>query len=123
MTEKKEKKNNNMSRVEAKKKEEAINKNAEKKDNAIKSEYAMLEDRVNVNLNKKQRFGSQVTYNKLGQAIPVNGLIDSINIENIRQEFELPPFKQYYNEMTQMHFEMNRDLFIKKGITEPKLYK
>ncbi|CAM3340345.1 DUF6624 domain-containing protein [Empedobacter stercoris] len=94
-----------------------------RKNNAMKSQYAMLEDRVNVNLNKKQRFGSQVTYNENGQAIPINGLIDSTNIENIRKEYELPTFKQYYNEMTKMHFDMNKDHFIKKGMLQPKLYK
>ncbi|WP_413531686.1 DUF6624 domain-containing protein [Empedobacter brevis] len=93
-----------------------------KKENAIKSQYAMLEDRVNVNQNKKQRFGSQVTYNKYGQAIPKNGLIDSLNIETLRKEYELPTFKEYYNEMTEMHFEMNKEALIKSGILEPKLY-
>ena len=36
-----------------------------KKNNAEKSNYAMLEDRIAVNLNQKQRFGSQVTYNEM----------------------------------------------------------
>ncbi|MBF0598310.1 DUF6624 domain-containing protein [Faecalibacter rhinopitheci] len=94
-----------------------------KNNNASKINYAMLEDRVNVNNGKKQKFGSQVTYNKIGQAIPVNGLIDSLNIEKIRAEFGLPSFKKYYNEMTKMHFEMNKDIYISRGITEPKFYK
>ncbi len=94
-----------------------------KKNNANKSQYAMLEDRVNVNKDKKQRFGSQMTYNKYGQAIPKNGLLDSLNIEKLRKEYELPSFKEYYNDMTEMHFEMNKDAYISQGITEPKLYK
>ncbi len=93
------------------------------KNNASKVEYAMLEDRVNVNLNKKQRFGTQVAYNEFGQAIPKNGLIDSINIEQIRKEFNLPIFLKYYNEMTINHFEMNKANMLERGITEPKLYK
>ncbi|MET6991413.1 DUF6624 domain-containing protein [Sediminicola arcticus] len=48
---------------------EALKKEIEK-GNADKANYAMLEDRVNVNLNKPQRFGSQVIYNGDGQAIP-----------------------------------------------------
>jgi len=91
--------------------------------NASKVEYAMLEDRVNVNLNKKQRFGTQVTFNKFGQAIPKNGLIDSINIEQLRKEYELTTFREYYNRMTTRHFEMNKDFFLERGIKEPKLYK
>lgn len=94
-----------------------------KRNNANKQNFAMLEDRVNVNKEQKQRFGSQVTYNKYGQAIPKNGLIDSVNIEKLRADFELPSFKKYYNDMTKMHFEMNKDIYISKGITEPKLYK
>lgn len=94
-----------------------------KKGNANKTNYAYLEDRVNVNKGKKQQFGTQVTYNNLGQAIPVNGLIDSLNIERIRTEYGLESFVDYYNDMTQMHFDMNKDSFIKKGIQAPILYK
>ena len=90
--------------------------------NIHKRNYAMLEDRIAINTNQKQRFGSQVTYNDLGQAIPKNGLIDSLNIDRLRSEYELQSFKKYYNEMTIMHFEMNKESFIKNGITEPKLY-
>ena len=92
-------------------------------ENEKRNEYAMLEDRVAINTNQKQRFGSQVTYNVNGQAIPKNGLIDSLNIEKLRAEYDLPTFKDYYNNMTIMHFEMNKEVLKKQGITEPKLYK
>jgi hypothetical protein len=88
-----------------------------------KYNYAMLEDRINVNLKKPQRFGTQVTYNEKGQAIPKIGLIDSTNIDSLRKAFTLPSFKEYYNGMTEMHFEMNKKMFLEKGITEPQLYK
>jgi len=94
-----------------------------KKGNANKQSFAMLEDRINVNKGKKQRFGSQLTYNKFGQAIPINGLIDSINVESLRTEFNLPSFKNYYNEMTIMHFEMNEEYYKSEGINKPILYK
>ena len=90
--------------------------------NASKVEYAMLEDRVHVNLNKKQKFGTQVTYNTSGQAIPKIGLMDSINIEQLRKDYNLPPFRDYYNSMTINHFEMNKQAMLDRGITEPKLY-
>lgn len=92
------------------------------KNNAHKNEYALLEDRVAINSNQKQRFGTQVTYNETGQAVPKNGLTDSLHIEQLRAEYGLPTFKEYYNFMTTAHFEMNKELFLKKGITEPKLY-
>lgn len=94
-----------------------------KNNNADKSTYALLEDRVAINSNVKQRFGTQVTYNKYGQAIPKNGLIDTLNIDKLRLDYNLPTFKDYYNLMTRNHFEMNKEIFLKEGITEPKLYK
>lgn len=90
--------------------------------NASRSNYAMLEDRIAINTNKKQRFGSQVTYNEDGQAIPKNGLVDSINIEKLRSDYDLDSFKDYYNRMTTNHYNMNKEFFLKKGIKEPKLY-
>jgi hypothetical protein len=90
--------------------------------NADKTEYAMLEDRVNVNLGKPQRFGSQVTYNEFGQAVPKNGLVDSAKVEQFRAEFEMSSFKEYYNGMTRAHFEMNKQYLLEQGITEPRLY-
>ena len=92
------------------------------KNNAEKSNYAMLDDRISINLNQKQRFGSQVTYSKVGQAIPKNGLLDSLNVDILRIKYNLSPFKEYYNWMTTNHFEMNKDYFLKQGIKAPKLY-
>lgn len=92
------------------------------KNNVKKSNYALLEDRVNINSNQKQRFGSQVEYNKIGQAIPKIGLIDSANIDQLRKDYELEDYKSYLNDMTTMHFEMNKAEFSSIGINEPQLY-
>lgn len=94
-----------------------------RKNNASKSEFAMLEDRININLGKKQRFGTQLTYNNKGQAIPKNELIDSLNIDKLRKEYDLPVYKDYLNMMTNDFFEINREVMIQQGITKPKLYK
>ena len=94
-----------------------------RKKNADRSHYAMLEDRIAVNQKKKQRFGSQVTYNKIGQAIPKYGLTDSTRVDKWRAQYNLPSFRKYYNDMTIMHFEMNKKQLKKAGITEPVLYK
>ena len=90
--------------------------------NAEKSYYAMLEDRIAINLNQKQRLGSQLIFNKAGQAIPKKGLLDSLNVDNLRIKYNLPLFKECYNLMTTLHFEMNKNLFLKQGMKEPKLY-
>jgi hypothetical protein len=91
-------------------------------DSTDKYHYAMLEDRINVTLNQPQRFGSQLTYNELGQAIPKIGLTDSTIVDSLRAAYTLPSIKEYYNSMTSMHFEMNKAMFLEKGITEPHLY-
>jgi hypothetical protein len=93
------------------------------KNNVNKSNYALLEDRIHVNTGKKQRFGTQVTYNDKGQAIPKIGLIDSLRVDEYRLAHDLPTLKEYYNGMIEMHFEMNKAYLEGKGITEPQFYK
>lgn len=90
--------------------------------NADKSNYALLTDRVKLNTNEKQLYGTQVTYNTdIGQAIP-NPLQDSLTVNARRESMGLPPIEEYLNAMTQMHYEMNMEVYLKKGITEPQLH-
>ena len=95
-----------------------------KKDNANPNNYAYLYDRVQINSEQKQKFGTQVTYDvkNTGRAYPKIGLLDSINIDIIRKEYDLKPLKEYLNEMTKMHYEMNLDHYQKKGISKPYSY-
>ena len=93
-----------------------------KKGNANLDNYAYLLDRVNANGGEKQSFGTQVDYRINGQAKPKNGLIDSLNVDKRRNEYGLKPLKDYLNQMTEMHFEMNKNYFAKKGIIKPNLY-
>ena len=92
------------------------------KNNARKSNYAYLFDRIRVNKKQKQYFGTQCSYNKLGQATPKYGLEDSINVDERRKKYELEPLKKYLNERTKAHFEMNKTVLISQGIKEPQLY-
>lgn len=91
--------------------------------NANKPNYAYLFDRIRKNEQQKQFFGTQLEYNKLGQATPIFGLEDSLNVDKRRIEMELSPLKEYLNQMTEMHYEMNKEFFKSQGITEPQLYK
>ena len=93
-----------------------------RKNNANPQNYAYLYDRVALNTEDKQLYGTQVEYNKFGQAVPKK-LQDSIHVDSRRTKYELENLKDYLNTMTKMHFEMNKEYFIKKGINEPKLYK
>jgi hypothetical protein len=93
------------------------------KGNASPRDYAFLVDRVNLNTGKRQVYGTQVTYNiEIGQAYP-RPLADSASVNERRKAVGLPPLEEHLNQMTQAHFKMNKERYLKKGIKEPKLYK
>lgn len=92
------------------------------KENADSRSYALLVDRVKLNTGEKQIYGTQVDYNfKLAQAYPKR-LADSLNVNERRKSVGLEPLEVYLNKMSQMHFEMNKEGYIKNGIKKPKLY-
>jgi hypothetical protein len=92
------------------------------KENANSRNFGLLTDRVKINTGQKQIYGTQVTYiSEKCQAIP-KPLEDSANVNKRRAEVGLPPIEEYLNMMSQMHFEMNKENMIKRGITEPYVY-
>jgi hypothetical protein len=95
-----------------------------KKANANPNNYAYLYDRVKANAGEKQLFGTQLTYEvaTTGRAIIKNGLSDSANVDSLRKAYDLPPLKDYLNQMTTLHYEMNKEHYQKMGITKPNLY-
>ena len=93
------------------------------KKNADSRKYGLLVDRVKINTGKTQIYGTQTRYNmNTGQAYPKK-LEDSINVNKRRKSIGLEPLELYLNKMTKMHFEMNKENYINKGIIESKLYK
>ncbi|UCA60132.1 hypothetical protein KB553_01055 [Chryseobacterium rhizoplanae] len=94
-----------------------------RKNNASSENYALLYDRIKINNGEKQLFGTQVEYKKNGQAIPKKGLVDTINIDKLRKKYNLDPLKKYLNLMTERHFNINKEILLKDGITEPIFYK
>ena len=56
-----------------------------------------------------------------GQAYP-KPLEDSLGVNERRKSIGLEPIEEYLNGMTEMHFEMNKEHYLKKGVTEPILY-
>ncbi len=93
------------------------------KKNAEPRKYGLLVDRVKLNTGKAQIYGTQTRYNmNTGQAYPKK-LEDSVNVNKRRKSIGLEPIELYLNKMTERHFEMNKENYINKGITEPKLYK
>jgi len=92
------------------------------KKNADGGHFGLLTDRIRKNTNKPQLFGTQVSYNKYGQAF-IAALEDSINVNKRRNELGMELLEEYLNGMTKIHFEMNKEGYQKAGILEPKLYK
>jgi hypothetical protein len=89
--------------------------------NADGKSYAYLLDRVNLNTGRKQVYGTQVTYNTDScQAIP-KPLADSLLVNQRRKGIGLEPIESYLNMMSESHFYMNKDVYEKKGIHQPKL--
>jgi len=95
-----------------------------KKGNANPNNYAYLYDRVKANAGEEQLFGTQLTYETetTGRAIPKIGLADSANVDRLRKEYNLEPLKNYLNQMTNAHYEMNKERYQKMGIAKPNLY-
>jgi RNA polymerase sigma-70 factor (family 1) len=91
------------------------------KRNADPKNFAYLADRVAINTGGKQIYGTQLTYNTDScQAIP-KPLEDSLNVDKRRAAIGLEPIESYLNWMSQMHFDMNKEVYEKKGIYQPKL--
>lgn len=95
-----------------------------KKKNANPNNHAYLYDRVAKNAGQKQKFGTQLDYEveTTGRAFPKFGLIDSVNVDKIRKEYDLGQLKDYLNQMTTLHYEMNKEHYQKIGIMKPNLY-
>jgi hypothetical protein len=93
------------------------------KGNADAKNFAYLTDRVRLNTGQKQVYGTQVTYNLDScQAIP-RALTDSSTVNQRRKQVGLPPIEVYLNQMSELHFMMNKATYEKEGILKPKILK
>lgn len=90
--------------------------------NASSMDLAFLIDRVNLNLGKKQLYGTQVNYDMERGLVYSKPVDDSLNINTRRKEMGLEPIEKYLNELSKMHYELNKSHYLKLGIMEPKLY-
>jgi hypothetical protein len=89
--------------------------------NADPRNFAYLTDRVMINTGQKQVYGTQLAYNTDScQAVP-RPLTDNLNVDSRRATIGLEPIEVYLNDMSQMHFDMNKAVYEKKGIHQPKL--
>lgn len=64
-----------------------------------KSFVAMMEDRCDMWRNRPQKYGTQIIRNDNGENVPYN-LLDPEKVDEWRKEMELPPLKEYLEQMT-----------------------
>ena len=83
---------------------------------------AMLTDRVRINTNRSQVFGSQVKNDmQTCRAMP-KSLENPHDVDQRRSEVGLIPLWQYMNEMSELSFMMNTQYFQELGVTHPWVY-
>lgn len=58
---------------------------------------------------------------EIGRAFPIN-LGDSASVDVRRKALGMESLESYLNEMTEMHFMMNKGYYSEKGITSPSFY-
>lgn len=85
-------------------------------------DFAFLKDRVSLAQHGYQIFGTQLDYNtNIGQAFPKK-IQDSTRVNERRRKLGLNLLEEYLNEVTIIHFEMNKAHYHELGIFEPLLY-
>ena len=70
-------------------------------------EYAYLYDRKKINIGKEQLYGTQLTYDNDGNAIPKK-LKDKENVNKRRQELGMGTLEKYLANATETHKKMNQ---------------
>lgn len=63
-----------------------------------KSFVAMMEDRCDMWRNRPQKYGTQLIRSDNGESVPYN-LLDPAKVDEWRKEMELPPLKEYLEQM------------------------
>jgi hypothetical protein len=90
--------------------------------NADGKDYAYLTDRVALNTGHKQLYGTQVTYDlKICRAYP-RPVADSVGLNERRKAVGMPLVEVYLNQISELHFEMNKAFYEAKGIKAAQLY-
>lgn len=92
------------------------------KGNASNKKYAYLVDRVFKNKGEKQLYGTQVQYLDDFWLAP-RPLQDSLNVNQRRTKIGMESIEKYLNLTMQVHFEMNKTVYEKAGLTGPRMYK
>lgn len=86
------------------------------------SEKAYLIDRVRINTNRPQLYGTQVDYDfDRARAFPMP-VEDPARVDERRAAVGLEPLWEYMNAMSEMNFGMNKAMYESSGVAEPHRY-
>lgn len=86
-----------------------------------RAEFALLTDRVRINTDRPQIYGTQVRFDPDTGRIHPKPIEDVSQVDRLREDVCLEPLWEYVNSMTELHFRMNEALLRGKGIDEPPL--
>jgi len=93
-----------------------------KRGNANGQNFAYLTDRVLINTDQKQKYGTQVLYdNSVGKPYP-KPLQNPSKVDEYRKAIGMESLNEYLNFVAKSHFQMNKKFFESKGITKPYQY-
>ena len=84
------------------------------------AERAYLVDRVRVNTGRGQLYGTQVGFDT-GRPEP-KPIEDPKGVDARRAAGGLAPLLEYMNGARELHFQMNRQIYLEEGVESPELY-
>ncbi|MBL4591054.1 MAG: hypothetical protein JKY96_03750 [Phycisphaerales bacterium] len=90
--------------------------------NADAVDLAYLTDRVRINTQRPQLYGTQLQYDlNIGRAMPKQ-IEDPRDVDARRTSVGLEPLWEYMNSVSDLHYQMNLSLYNEKGIDHPWIY-
>lgn len=80
-----------------------------KKNEASGQDYAFLVDRVRVNANQPQLYGTQIVVNDVKNGYELKPVFQPEELNERRKEIGLPPIEEYLEKANKLFFELNRE--------------
>jgi hypothetical protein len=77
------------------------------RDNISGPALAMMIDKMRINSDRQQLYGSQLTYDSAGHAMPVN-LYKPRKVDKRRKKMKMNPIAEYLQMATELHQQMNK---------------
>lgn len=86
-----------------------------RRQNASAQNYAFLVDRVKINTDEPQLYGTQITVNDANKGYELKPVYKPDELNQRRKEIGLPPIEEYLEKANKMFFELNKDKIKKQS--------